>query len=135
MPKRTYIDSNILIAAFLGQDDLSNSAFQLIDDKDRHLVASDAVRLETLPKPHYEGNQIEVDFYETIFAYAEMLPWDTNVLYHAQQLAEENGIAAMDAIHISFAISAKVDEFVTKEKPTKPMFRVLDIPIRSISSA
>ena len=135
MPKRTYLDSNILIAAFLGQGDLSSDALKIIDDEDRQLVASDAVRLETLPKPHYEGNQTEVDFYETIFNYAEMLPWNTNILSQAQQLAEKHGIAAMDAIHVSFAIFANVDEFVTKEKLTKPMFRVRDIPIRSISSA
>ncbi|MHB1201804.1 MAG: type II toxin-antitoxin system VapC family toxin [Acidithiobacillus sp.] len=135
MSRRTYIDSNILIAAFLGQGDLGSSALQIIDDDDRQLVASDAVRLETLPKPRYEGNQTEIDFYETIFNYAEVLPWTTNVLSLAQQLAEKYGIAAMDAIHVSFAVSAKVDELVTKEKSTKPMFRVQEIPIRSISSA
>ncbi|MHB1678810.1 MAG: type II toxin-antitoxin system VapC family toxin [Sulfuriferula sp.] len=133
MPNRTYIDSNILIAAFLGKGDVSIRAFQIIDDDDRQLVVSDAVRLETLPKAYYEGNQPEIDFYEMVINSAEKLPWDVDVLFHAQGLAERYGIAAMDAIHVSFAISAKVDEFVTGEKSTKPMFRVRDIPIQSIS--
>ncbi|MHB1880814.1 MAG: type II toxin-antitoxin system VapC family toxin [Acidithiobacillus sp.] len=135
MPKRSYIDSNVLIAAFLGRGALGSSALQIIDDEGRQLVVSDAVRLETLPKPRYEDKRTEVEFYVTIFDNAECLPWDINVLSQAQKLAEEYGISAMDAVHVSFAIFAGVDELVTGEKSTKPMFRVSNIPIRSISSA
>jgi hypothetical protein len=38
----------------------------------------------------------------------------------------------MDAIHVAHAVAAKVDEFVSAERPTKPMFRVQIIPISSI---
>jgi hypothetical protein len=38
----------------------------------------------------------------------------------------------MDAIHVALAIAADVDEFVTAEKPNKPIFRVRTISIHSI---
>jgi hypothetical protein len=43
-----------------------------------------------------------------------------------------HGIAAMDAIHVAHAATAGVDEFISAEKSTKPMFRVQAIAVRSI---
>lgn len=46
----------------------------------------------------------------------EYKPWDSEVLEEAHALAEKYGIAAMDAIHVAYAIHAKVDELVTLKK-------------------
>lgn len=46
-----------------------------------------------------------------------------------------HGIAAMDAIHVAHAIAAGVDEFVSAEKPSRPMFRVQCLAMRSIREA
>lgn len=54
------------------------------------------------------------------------------MLSNAQHVAEQYGIAAMDAIHVAHALEAGVDEFVTSEKPTKPLFRAKGITLRSI---
>jgi len=67
-----------------------------------------------------------------IFKQAERVTWEVAVLYRAHELAQNHGIAAMDAIHIAIAVTAQVDEFVSAEKPTKPMFRVKEIPIKSL---
>ena len=41
-------------------------------------------------------------------------------------------MAAMDAVHIAVALEAKADEFVSAEKPNKPMFRVTEIATVSL---
>jgi hypothetical protein len=38
----------------------------------------------------------------------------------------------MDALHIAAAISVGAEEFITTEKPTKPMYRVTDIKVVSL---
>ncbi|MGB6294707.1 MAG: hypothetical protein WBF90_00825 [Rivularia sp. (in: cyanobacteria)] len=50
----------------------------------------------------------------------------------AYNIGCEYGLAAMDALHIAPALSLDVEEFITTEKPTKPMFRVSGIQIISI---
>ena len=39
----------------------------------------------------------------------------------------------MDAVHIAHAVEAGADEFISAESLTKPMFRVLDVPMLSIA--
>ena len=40
----------------------------------------------------------------------------------------------MDAIHVSIALSAQIQEFVTTERPDKPIFRASkDLTITSIN--
>lgn len=132
MSSRAYIDANLLIAAFRGEGDLGQRAMEILDDPDRVLVASDAVRLEVQPKPRYENRQQEIDFYNAVLERAEHLKWCTSTLYRAHDLAEKYGVAAMDAIHAATALDAGVDEFVTAEKPTKPLFRVAELHMLSI---
>ncbi len=52
----------------------------------------------------------------------------------ANNIACKYGLAAMDALHIAAALSVDAEEFVTTEKPTKPMFRVTSIQVISIFS-
>lgn len=132
MPKRTYIDSCVLLAAFQGRDDLGIRALEILDDAERQLVVSDAVLLEVMPKARYQRNSEEISFYEAVFEYAEKCNWNVEVLQKAQSFAEKYGIAAMDAIHIATAIDAEAEEFITAEKSTKPMFRVNEINVISI---
>jgi hypothetical protein len=135
MPKRTYIDTCLLIAAFKGEGELGRKALSVLDDPDRDLVVSDAVRLEALPKARYHKQQEEVAFYEAVFSQAENIAWDGSALQQASVVAESHGVAAMDAIHVAHAQLAGVTEFISAEKPTKPMFRVQSIAMRSIRDA
>lgn len=135
MTKRTYIDTCLLIAAFKGEEELAKKALSVLDDPQRRLVVSDAVRLEALPKARYHQQEQEVAFYETVFSRAENIAWDASALRQAHTLAETHGVAAMDAIHLAHAIEAGVDEFVSAEKPSKPMFRVPSLVMRSIRDA
>lgn len=132
MSKRVYLDSSVLLAAFRAQEPLAKKAFDVIDSPEVSLVVSDAVRLELLPKAVYYKNSQEVDFYQSIFQNAQNLEWSTDALKDAQKLAETYGLSAMDAIHIAHAKEAQVDEFVTAEKKTSPIFRVTSLTIKSI---
>ena len=54
------------------------------------------------------------------------------VMQDAYNIGCKYGLAAMDALHIAAALSLDAREFITTEKPTKPMFRVSGIKIISI---
>lgn len=129
---RTYVDANLLIAAWHGQSEIALRALAILDDPERQLVVSDAVWLEIMPKAVYHREAQESAFYTDVFGQAEKRPWNVDVLYQAHELAQNFGLAAMDAIHVATAIDAGVDEFISGEKPTKPMFRIQDIVMRSL---
>ncbi len=132
MSKRTYLDSGVLLAACARKDEIGRRALEILDDPGRSFVLSDAVKLEILPKAVFERRQEEVEFYEAIFSQGEELKWCIDTLHRAFDVAQRHGIAAMDAVHVATALDAGVDELVTAEKPTKPMFRVTELPISSI---
>ncbi|HET9644821.1 MAG TPA: PIN domain-containing protein [Burkholderiaceae bacterium] len=132
MSKRTYVDTCLLMAAFKGEGELGMRALSVLDDPARTLVVSDAVRLEAVPKARYHKQLEEAAFYEAVFSRAENMAWDCTALQKAHAIAESHGVAAMDAIHIVNAVAASADEFISAEKPTKPMFRVPAIVMRSI---
>ncbi|MCL1825810.1 MAG: PIN domain-containing protein [Betaproteobacteria bacterium] len=132
MAKRTYLDSGVLLAAFKGEGNKGKRAIEILDDPERELLVSEAVWLEVMPKPIYEKQQKEREFYETVFETSKRLTWSTPSLARAAHVAQQYGIAAMDAIHVAQALDACAEELITAEKPSKPIFRVQDIAVRSI---
>lgn len=104
----------------------------ILDDPERERIVSDAVWLEVIPKPRYYRQHEELKFYEAVFEEAEKISWNDSALTNAKTIAENHGIAAMDAIHVAHAIEAGADELISAEKPTKPMFRVKNIALLSI---
>ena len=60
--KRTYVDANVLIAAFQGKEQISQRAMRVLEDPDRILVVSDYLRLEVLPKPTFQKREEEIQF-------------------------------------------------------------------------
>lgn len=132
MAKRIFLDANVFIAMFRGSNDIARKAFEIINDSEIEIVCSDALWLELMPKPLFNKNQEEVEFYQTIFDQAEYSKWNLAVLNNAKHIAKSYGIAAMDAIHISTAVISKVDSFYTAEKNTKPIFRVPNLNVISL---
>lgn len=132
MAKRTYIDANLLIAAWHGRDEAGIGALTVLDDRDRTLLVSDALWLEVMPKAIYQRQRGEIAFYQSVFERAEHDPWRLEVLQQAKIFAQRYGIAAMDAIHVATAQAMGADEFVSGEKPSKPMFSVREISMISL---
>ena len=94
---------------------------------------SDALWLETMSKPLYEKQVLELNFYREIFKISEYLKWDSVSFADICKVAQKYGLNAMDAIHITTAMAAGVEEFVTTEKSSKPLFRVEGIKFLSLA--
>jgi predicted nucleic acid-binding protein len=132
--RRSFIDAGVLIAAARGTDEVAIRAIEILDDIDREFVSSSFVKLEVLPKAVYNGFEEEVDFYNSFFDndVAVWVSFSEELVEGANQRAKQFGLGAMDALHITAAISADADEFITTEKPGKPMFRMKDLKVITI---
>lgn len=133
---RTFLDAGVLIVAARGSDTTSFKASAILNDMSRLFVASMFLQLEVLPKAIYFKRQDEADFYRAFFAsvqlWAEPLEHVTHV---ANQIAQENGLSALDALHVAAAIVADAEELITTEKLSKPIHRVSGIKVITLQSA
>jgi predicted nucleic acid-binding protein len=130
---KTFIDANILIAAWRGNAELLQKAMEIIDDPDREFIVSDYLKLEVIPKPTFFQLYEEVQFMEDFIESASLEVKSTpSITTQAIELACRYGLSAMDALHAETAIEAKADEFITIEKPTKPLSRILEIKVVSL---
>lgn len=133
--RRTYIDANVLIAAFQGDENTSRRAMEVLDDPRRRLVVSDYLRLEVLPKPIFYKRKEEVEFMETVLAAAaETVPSSPELTKQAMDFASRYDITPIDALHVGAAVTAGVDELVTMERGTRPICRVQEIVVVSLHS-
>ena len=67
--------------------------------------------------------------------FAEVSEWictDDAQVQQALSLAGRYDLGSMDALHIAAAVSGNVDEFVTLEKPSKPMCQITEINVISL---
>lgn len=130
---RTFIDSGVLIAASRGIDEVSQTAMGVLDDPERVYVTSDLVRLEVLPKAIYNKRAVEAEFYRLFFDGVEEVVAITQTLVsQALNEASQYGLSAIDALHIAAAKSVAVEEFVTVERTTKPLFRVSGLKVTTL---
>jgi hypothetical protein len=93
------------------------------------------VRLEIIPKAKFFRRGDEVEFYEEFFR--RVSRWatvDRELTNYALEIASSVGLAAMNALHIAAAHQTRSDEFVTTEKPTKPIYRTNLLAIKTIPS-
>jgi predicted nucleic acid-binding protein len=128
---RTFLDSGVLLTAWRGRD--AEAALSIMEDPRRQFCTSQLVKLELLPKPAFYKQVAEIEFYQTHFRATQgEEPLSVELGEEAEKLARQYGIAAVDALHLAAAIRQGADEFVTAEKPGKPMFRVRGIAVKSI---
>jgi predicted nucleic acid-binding protein len=128
---KTFLDSGVLLTAWRGKD--AQAALAVMEDPSRQFYTSQLVKLELLPKPVYFKLLGEIEFYQTHFRSTKgEEPLSRELGETAVELACRHGLAAMDALHLAAAIRQGAQEFVTAEKPGKPMFRVRGIAVRSI---
>ena len=74
----------------------------------------------------------QIEAYEAFFAsVSRWVPSSPELSDRALVLGGEHGLGAMDALHVA-AAEAEAAELVTREKPTKPLFRVTSIAVTSI---
>jgi hypothetical protein len=90
---------------------------------DRAFVTSPFVHLELVPKAIFHKKRLESAFYEEYFNAAEWFRDLDRIVATAQTEAAKSGLAAMDALHLAAASLSRADEFVTTERPGKPIYR------------
>jgi predicted nucleic acid-binding protein len=130
---RTFLDSGVLIAAARATGVLGTRALALFNDPDRVFVTGEFVCLESFPKAIYYKRRSEVAF-EDFFADAEhIVPLSEPLGHLAYTEACQAGLSGCDALHIAAAKSSGAEEFITTERPTKPLFRVPGIVITTIA--
>ena len=129
----THLGSNVLITAFQGVREYSGVAMQILADSDRTFVISDYLKLETLPKPTFHNNTDEVEFLNLYFEQVtRKVEVCREIADHAIKISSLYDLTPIDSLHISSAIAANVDEFITLERQTKPMFKVPSVNIISL---
>ncbi len=97
-------------------------AHQILNDRTFKFVASEFLKLEIVPVATFFSKKKElrffIEFFDTVVHWAptEML------ITPALDLASQFGLGAMDALHLCAAKHFNA-EFVSAEKPTKPIYR------------
>jgi len=133
---RTFVDADVLIWAARGQDPLSKLAMDVLAAPDREFVVSGFLRLEVLPKAAYNKQPAEEAFYRRFLAAAVVsVPTSPSLIALAEQYAMRYGLSAIDALHVAAAQTGGVEELVTAERTTSPLFRVQELKIVSIRPA
>ena len=128
---RTYVDANILISAFNGNEVASLAAIAVLNDPKKEFVISDYLRLEIIPKPFFNKREEEVAFMEAFFQNAMLcVPPSEKVISKALDFACRYNLKSLDALHISAASEAQVDEFWTLENEKRKIHKVKEIKVR-----
>ncbi|HEV7518002.1 MAG TPA: nuclease [Thermoanaerobaculia bacterium] len=109
---------------------------EVLDDPGRAFATSAFVRLEVLPKALFHRHRDESAFYEAFFAEVARWAVPSPELFD-QALAEASriGLSALDALHVTAAMSVEAEELVTTERPGKPIHRVTAMPVRTLHSS
>jgi predicted nucleic acid-binding protein len=132
--KRTYLDSSVLIQAVQGAD--AGLTFNLLQDSNRQFVASSFLKLETLPQPTFHKRSAELEFLEAFFA--QVIEWaevSEDLMEKSLKESCEVPLSAIDGIHIAAAKVLKADEFITAERPGKPLHRVKGLKVIYLPNA
>ena len=119
----TYLDSNVLVQAATGANrTIQVRALAIITDPSRQFVSSLFSRMEVIPLAIHFGRGKERLFYETFFRRVQVWVDPVDIYDDAYQLACQYALGAMDALHLAAASFAGA-EFVSAEKPTKPLYQ------------
>jgi predicted nucleic acid-binding protein len=120
---RTFLDSGVLIAAARSVNADSERAMVILEDSDRTFLTSPFVQLELVPKAVFYKNRLEKAFYDRYFATAEWMRDLGKIEALAQREAAKHGLGAMDALHLAAAHLLDAAEFITTERPERPIYR------------
>lgn len=136
MPKtKTFLDSNVLITAFQGIDEVWQKAMEFIDDPERQFIVSDYLKLEVIPQPTFHRRHEEIQFMQTFLdSAAEYVTANGQITNQALILACRYSLGAMDALHAGTAILSNAHVLITLEKPEKPLCQIKEINVVSLRS-
>lgn len=120
---RTFLDSGVLLAAARLANPGGERAIEVLQDRNRNFLTSPFVALELMPKATFHKRHLEAAFYQEYFSLAEWTRDLHKIEAEARIEAARSGLSALDALHLAAAHLARADEFLTAERPGKPMYR------------
>jgi predicted nucleic acid-binding protein len=133
MPRRIYVDSCVLMAAFRGgEDEIGTLALKELNRSDAIFLYSRISELETIPQPTRNRRAREMEFFRTYFDSAERVECNSRAMKIAMDDACKTGMQAADALHVGCAALGEADELVTSESSTKPLLKATAVKVRSI---
>ncbi len=119
----TYVDASVLINAAIGPNAARRMrALSILGDPGREFIATRYLILEIMPIPTCYQKQKELQFYQRFLALVSVWVEEEPLIQPAIDLANQYGLGAMDALHL-VAASAVQAEFISAEKPTKPLYQ------------
>ena len=124
----SYRDTCVFIEAIRGKPPEQKRARALFRDPNREVVSSQFVKLELLPNVRNPAEKLLLD--GLFSAVQSWVPIDDNLVAHTADIVRATGSAPIDGLHIACAEMGGVDELITCESPTKPMFKWP--PVRTI---
>ncbi len=121
---RAYLDTSVWIARTEGipaYRDLVRKELSALMENDWQFCLSDLVALEVLIKPSRQNQPELVDIYNEAFSEAIYFATFDMVFHHALLYAQKDGLKALDAIHVAFAINYECELFVTTDPDFRPL--------------
>lgn len=116
------MDTGVFVATWRGSVEARSKADAIFRDDSKTLIASSIVRLELAP--HNACPPSETAHFEALFEFVHVwIPLDESLALRARELRTAFGLASLDALHVAAAELAVVDQFVSTERPTKPLYR------------
>ena len=126
---RTFLDSGVLITAATGIGRDRDQALAILGDLERTFVTSVFVNLELVPKAVFHRRRLEKSFYDQYFETAAWVGDLDKIAETAQFEAARLGLAALDSLHVAAAHLGEADQFITTERPGKPLYRSTLVPV------
>jgi predicted nucleic acid-binding protein len=132
-PPRFYLDSNVYLAWLRGEAGRVDTARELLTAGEEHrltIVASTLVYAEVCGHGEVRSATAEgVDAKIRTFFERGFLRWvevDLPNARHARMLSRAHGLRGADAIHLSSAIRAKAERFMTWDMKDFPIGQVIE---------
>lgn len=128
----TFLDANVLIAAYKGQPTLRSTARKVLGDTNREFVASPFLELEVRPfcEDLEEIKFMLVYFEDQVVAFRGDLQQIVDIAYEE---ARQHRIRAMDALHVAAASLAGATELITAERPNSAIYRTKLVNVLSLA--
>lgn len=127
--QRTYLDTSVLIEAAAGKERMAEAALGLLRDPRRVFLSSPYLDLELLPQVIKNRVREQQEFLETYLADTERIE-DWNAIFRvAFREASRSPVSGIDALHVAAAHLLQADEFITTEKPSKPIYKNGLVPV------
>ena len=127
----TYLDSGVLIEGWHNREVPEHAVEILLQEPGRAFVASRVQRLETVARVRGPLAAAERAYYATYFERVSRVYtiFDEALGFDAERLTLRYDLAPLDALHMASALRAGAHEFVTTEKPGKPLYRVRELRV------